>query len=721
MSDIIEIQGQYYIRANSSLADATVRVLKHADTFALLDRHGDIRPLGFEVQGLFHEGTRFLSRLKLEIDGQSPLLLSSNVKEENDFFVADLTNPDLPREDGGTILRGTIHLVRTIFLWQGSYFERIGVFSFARHPVAIELALGYQADFVDLFEIRGISRKQRGRVLPPDVHQDQVVLQYEGLDSVARRAECHFTPPARDTSGERAVFPLRLEPQGSAHVDVQVRCRNGNEDRRNGAFETAFGQVRAAYERYRASTVHVEAANQQFNAWLNQARADIHMLLTRTPHGLYPFAGIPWFSCVFGRDGLITALETLWMDPNIARGVLAFLADAQATESSPVRDAEPGKILHEKRGGEMAALGEIPFGCYYGAIDSTPLFVVLAGRYLERTADRELISRLWPNIQRALEWIDRYGDTDGDGFVEYCQRAQGGLSNQGWKDSEDAVFHADGTLAVAPIALCEVQGYVFEAKQQAARIAAALGEHALSRELAASAEALQRQFHKAFWCEDIRCYALALDGSKNPCRVRSSNAGQCLFSGIASREHAARIKDDLMSDAFFSGWGIRTIPEGEARYNPMSYHNGSIWPHDNALIAAGLARYGFRHAAIRVFQALLDASQFMDLNRLPELYCGFRRRPGEGPTLYPVACNPQAWSSAAVFFTLQACLGMSITAARREVSFKNPVLPAAVESLEIDNLQVGLGTVDLSLRRHPRDVAVTVKRRTGRPNVVVTH
>ncbi|HEV2319301.1 MAG TPA: amylo-alpha-1,6-glucosidase [Verrucomicrobiae bacterium] len=721
MSDIIEVQGHYYIRANASIADTGARILKHADTFAVFDRHGDIRPLGFENQGIFHEGTRFLSRWKLLVNGASPLLLSSNVREDNDFLIVDLTNPPLPFPDAPTVQQGTIHFVRTIFLLDNNCFERTEISNFGLDPVSLIIGLEFRADYVDLFEIRGNTRTKSGIQRPPRVSPDEVILSYDGLDSVHRQTRIRFSLTPDKITRERAIFEMQLKPREQKILDCRIVYVAGERKVRDYTFDSAFDVVHVAYEHYREDLAVIETSNPQFNEWVVRSRADLHLLLTETPAGPYPYAGIPWFSCIFGRDGIITALEMLWLQPNIARAVLGHLASRQATELDPAKDAEPGKILHEDRKGEMVSRGEVPFGSYYGSIDSTPLWVLLAGHYFERTADKEFIGRLWPNIERALEWIDKYGDSDGDGFLEYRRRASGGLSNQGWKDAEDSVFHADGTLVRPPIALCEVQGYVYEAKLKAARLAEVLGHSDRAGQLRQAAQRLKERFHEAFWCEEIGSYAIALDGNKKPCCVRASNAGQCLFTGIAHPEAAAKIKDSLMKEAFFSGWGVRTIASSEARYNPMSYHNGSIWPHDNALIACGLARYGFKEAATRVLSALFDASQFMELDRLPELFCGFERRDGEGPTLYPVACNPQAWSSAAVFFVLQAVLGARIEAAAHRLYFDNPHLPDSVQRLEIKNLRVNSSIADISLIRHDGKVAVNVPRRDGKMEIIVTH
>ncbi|HEU4930007.1 MAG TPA: amylo-alpha-1,6-glucosidase, partial [Candidatus Krumholzibacteria bacterium] len=576
----------------------------------------------------------------------------------------------------------------------------------------------FEADYVDIFEVRGIKREGRGEVLPPVVEADRVQLAYRGLDQVVRRTTLHFSPPPASLTGVRAEYETSLPPHGEAIYFFTVACEPPNRGLHVPRFDDAAAAAAEERRVLSAATPHLFTSNEQLNDWLVRSKADLDLMTTYTEHGPYPYAGVPWYSTVFGRDGVITALSYLWADPSMARGVLEFLAANQAREVNEFQDAEPGKILHETRRGEMAALHEIPFGRYYGSVDATPLFVVLAGAYYQRTGDIKFVRSLWPHIEAALEWIEKYGDVDGDGFVEYWRRSKKGLIVQGWRDSFDAVFHADGSLADGPVALCEVQGYVYAARRAAAELAACLGHHTRAHALTRQAEELRRSFEDAFWCDDISTYALALDGSKKPCRVRASNAGHCLFSGIASPERAARVARTLLSEESFSGWGIRTVASNEIRYNPMSYHNGSVWPHDNALIAAGFARYGLLEGMHRVFTGIFDASIFVDMHRMPELYCGFPRRPGEGPTLYPVACAPQSWSAAVVFSMLQSMLGLTIDAPKKQIRFERSVMPEAIKNIRIRNLRIGEATVDLALQRYALDVGIELLRRDGEVEIV---
>ncbi len=708
----------YYILAAAPSADERSRVLKHGDTFAVFDHYGDIKPVGLREQGLYHEGTRFLSCHLLSLGAARPLFLSSTIKEDNDLLIVDLTNPDLPGGSDQTIPRGTLHILRTKFLWHGVCYERLLVKNYGLAAIEISLRLHFEADFVDIFEVRGMKRGQRGKRIPTVKKESGLALAYKGLDDVVRRTRLAFDPVPQMLTDSEANYWLKLDPNAETNVTTTIACDVGDSAELlpfDEAMAAAAGSLRDA----RPRACMIRSSKQHFNDWINRTVADLHMMITQTDHGPYPFAGVPWFSTPFGRDGIITALECLWLDPALAKGVLAYLAATQATKVVSEEDAEPGKILHETRRGEMAALGEVPFGRYYGSVDATPLFVMLAGAYFERTNDRDFIQSIWPHIRAALGWIERYGDPDGDGFVEYHRRSSTGLANQGWKDSHDAIFHADGRLAEGPIALCEVQAYIFGAKRAAGQMALALGHPRQADDLHREADELQQRFEPAFWCEDLGTYALALDGDKRPCRVRTSNAGQCLLTGIVAKHRAARVAKTLLSPESFSGWGVRTAAEGEARYNPMSYHDGSVWPHDNALIAAGLARYWLKDEVLQIMTGLFDASLFVDLNRLPELFCGFIRRPGEGPTLYPVACSPQAWAAASVFLVLQACLGLSIDAAKNRLSFAHPVLPAFLSKLELHNLSVGEGSVDLLLLRHGNDVGINVLRREGRVEIAM--
>jgi glycogen debranching enzyme len=710
---------QYYIATKSSPADDRARVLKYGRMFSVFDQLGDIQTSGLGEQGLFFQGTRHLSELILCLWNARPLPLSSAIKANNFLFTADLTNLDVSHLDRVAIPRGTLHVQRSKFLWHDVCYEEFAFINYGLSALFVPFSMRYSADFADIFEVRGMHRQKKGQRLDDHVGKDLVLLSYEGLDNTIRQTCIQCDPLPKNISASELQFEVHLQPRQKTVFHLAISC---DSQAKHDSVGYSSAMISARVEQKTASETfpRISSSNSRFTDWIERSVADVQMMIIGNPEVNYPYAGVPWFSTVFGRDGIIAALQMLWLSPGIAKGVLEYLAATQAKDFNPAIEAEPGKILHETRSGEMAALGEIPFGRYYGSVDATPLFIVLAGSYYERTGDRECVRRLWPHIELALQWIDKFGDMDGDGFVEYAQRSSKGLVQQGWKDSNDSVFHTDGTLAEAPIALCEVQGYVYAAKLAAARLSCTLGDKERCTTLEAQAETLSTRFEEAFWCDDLSTYALALDGNKKPCRVRTSNAGHCLYAGIARPDRARLVAETLLSPDSFSGWGVRTVAAGQARYNPLSYHNGSIWPHDNSLIVSGLAKYEFKDLAGRILLGLLDASRWADLRRLPELFCGLDRRRGEGPTLYPVACSPQAWASGAVFLLVQACLGASIQGARNRILFDRPYLPEGIPQLSIKGLRNGNASVDLFFERRNDAVRVEATDQQGDIEVVAT-
>lgn len=713
-------EDRYHVAASASLTAAGARVLKEGDTFALVNRFGDVHRAGGNEQGLYHRGTRYLSRLELRIAGKRPLFLSSGMLDDNLVLAVALSNPDLTADGGEELISyGTLHVSRFILLRQGSCVQRIRVTNHGDSPVTAPLELHFGADFVDVFEVRGTSRPGRGELRPAFVSGSRVVASYRGLDGVVRRTCIELSPEPRSLSASEAQYRLRLDSKQTIVLELTVSCECGEDVLSQlPRFDDALSHASARSRQRIEQECGVRTTNEAFNAWLERSRADLHMLTADTPHGPYPYAGVPWFSTPFGRDGIWTALSALWLSPEYGAGVLRFLSATQSRVTDDLNDAEPGKIVHELRDGEMAELREIPFGRYYGSIDSTPLYLMLAAQYYRTTGDVELIQQIWPNLLAASEWLERYGDSDGDGFVEYGRRSRDGLVQQGWKDSNDSVFHADGTLAHGPIALCEVQGYAYAARVGMAELALAMREPELGARFDKDARDLCARFDEAFWCDHLGTYALALDGSKRRCEVRSSNAAHCLYTGIALPERAAVLRRQLLSEDMFSGWGVRTLSTRERRYNPMSYHNGSIWPHDNAIAAEGLAAYGYREEALAILDALYGVSSKVELNRLPELFCGFERLPGQGPTLYPVACSPQAWAAASVFMLLKAALGLSLDARQGRVTLRTPRLPPFIDELWLSSLRVGEGSVDLRLQRYDGDVGVNALKKRGDVSVV---
>src|SRR5688572_1182427 len=709
---------QFQIPATISLQERRPRTLKHGDMFAVFDHYGDAIGGPGGSDGLYYRDTRYLSWCQLRINGVRPLLLGSTLRDDNATLTCDLTNPDIDEADR-LLKHDLIHIRRSCFLWNATCYQRLSIRNFDQASCTLRVEIVFAADFADIFEARGMRRERRGTTHSIQLSRTAATISYTGLDGRRRQTELAFDPQPSRLSADQADFAITLKPRETANLFIEIRCDTQLIGKVTASvrFLTAMRDARRALRRASGRAASISTSSDIFNEAVRRAVSDLYMLITDTEEGPYPYAGIPWFSTVFGRDALITAFETLWFDPAIARGVLRHLTAHQATTINPKADAEPGKILHEVRHGEMAELGEVPFRRYYGSVDSTPLFVMLAGAYFKRTCDIATIQAVWPNIEAALAWMEEHGDRDGDGFLEYGRRNEKGLINQGWKDSYDSVFHTDGVLAVGPIALVEVQAYAYAAFSGAARIAQALGYARRAVTLDNKAQALRQAIDHSFFDEELGTYVLALDGAKRPCRIRTSNAGHVLFAGAALPERAASVAKALMATTSFSGWGVRTVDSREARYNPMSYHNGSIWPHDNALIAAGLAGYGFRREAARIFEGLLAASIHMDLRRLPELFCGFPRQRNSAPTTYPVACVPQAWATAAPLSLIQSVLGLGFDFEPPRISFHQPVMPDFLEEIQLRKLAVGDASADVAVRRSGEEAAVHLLNRRGNVRV----
>ena len=698
-------------------------VLKDGETFAMLDGRGEICPETHPDSGIFHRGTRHVSRLQLLLWGESAAVLSSTERGEMGVHVSHLTNAAA----AGGPPQGVIHLERSSVLTPSACLQELTFTNYGDTRLDVPLSVRCDADFRDIFEVRGVQRPRRGQTVL-SCRQDALEWSYRGLDGAQRSTTVGLGAPVQEVGDDHLSLTLTLQPRQSQRLVLELAFdRNQSQPATAAAADEAYGRAMAAtvarFRDARRRSALITSDNPAFNSWLARSYSDVHLLSTELDHGLYPYAGVPWFSCPFGRDGLIAARQLLLVEPRLARGVLGFLADQQATAPDPASDAEPGKVLHEARYGEMAALGEVPFGRYYGSVDATPLFLILAADYLARSGELAYIQELLPALEAAMAWIAVAEARSPDGFLRYQCAAQGGLRNQGWKDSDDAVHHSDGRLAEGSIALCEVQAYSYGAHRAMAAIQRRLGHHDAAETLLDQAERLRQRFHAAFWCESIGTYAMAIDGAGQACAVRSSTAGHCLWTGIATPEAAASIARSLLAPTSFNGWGVRTLDEREVRYNPMSYHNGSIWPHDNALIALGLARYGYRQEAMRILTGLFDTARAMPMLRLPELFCGFPRRDDEGPTLYPVACSPQAWASGAVFALLEAVTGMAIgldeSSGRVQVRLRHPVLPRRINVLEISSLRLGEEEIDLQLHRGDHDVGVLVRRRTSGVDVLI--
>ncbi len=714
----VDAERRYATMAASLAADLPKLVLKHQDSFLVADRRGDFPELPGGEFGFYVDDTRVLRRLELFVQGLPPLVLNATASEDEHQLAVDLSNPDLAEAGRPPLPGQSVRLARRLTLYERQLSQTVTVESYAQEPHAFLLTWRFDADFADVFEVRGLRRARRGRTIPAEAGASRVRLGYRGLDGVIRITELAFDPPPDELTTEAAHYHVAVPPGSHLELALTISARAEPE---TPPPTLNMGEImhrrRAGSERLAGQATKIQTDSESVNRWLQRARTDLHMLLTETPDGPIPYAGIPWYVAPFGRDSLITALQVMAFEPEIARGTLRFLARHQAASDDPFTDQEPGKILHEYRRGEMSACREIPFVPYYGSVDATPLFIITLAEYVRWTHDVALARQLWPAVERALVWmVTQAGD---DGYLRYQRRSTQGLANQGWKDSHDAISHASGALAPAPIALVEVQGYQYAALSGAAELADLVGHADMAGTLRTRAGRLRERFEHDFWMEDEGFYALALDGDGEPCRVITSNPGHCLWAGIADEAHAETVAKRLLAGDLASGWGLRTLSARERRYNPMSYHNGSVWPHDTALAAAGLRRYGFVEPFMTLATGLFETAIRCEGLRLPELLCGFARVPGFGPIRYPVACAPQAWAAGVVFHLLFSMLQFEPSAATNRLTLNAPVLPPWINWLELHGLRLRDSSVDLVVSRGRQGAAVEVIGRRGDAEVVV--
>jgi len=702
----------------TDLANKTLAV-KEGETFLYSEGNLDDRK-DFGL-GLYHRDTRFLSHFLMRLSGREPVLLSSSSQRSYMAFV-DLTNLDLYEGEEPVVRQQTLN-IRRIRAIDGRLFERVRVKNYNPHPVAVDVEFSFGADFADIFEVRGMARETTGDFEPPRAEGREVEFAYRGRDGVRRVTRIEFgSDPARlVVAGDlvQAAFHLRLGAYQTRLVTMTVEPIVDGDAPPPREFDGAVHGLRRSYEEWERESTLVVTDNELFNELLERGLRDLRALYTRTDGGGILAAGIPWYVTAFGRDALIASHQMLTVNPRLARDALRYLTAHQGTERDDRRDEEPGKIMHELRQGELAGAGLVPHTPYYGSVDATPWFLILFAQYFRWTGDREGVRELLPAAEAALAWIDRDGDLDGDGFVEYRTRSPIGIRNQGWKDSSDSVAHADGTLAEPPIALVEVQAYVHLAKLRMADVFEALGDPERANLLRKEAAILRQRFNEAFWMEDEKYFAAALDGEKRQVRSIVSNPGHGLYCDIVDADKAEHLARRLLAPDMFSGWGVRTMSKSAVSYNPMSYHNGSVWPHDNALIAAGLKRYGFVRATNRVATALFDAAIGADYMRLPELFCGFTRRSPNRPVSYPIACSPQAWAAGSPFLILQGMLGISARAHENLLTVNKPQLPVWLNTVELRGLRVGHSRITLLFRREGEITGFSLLSREGDVRVVM--
>ncbi len=725
MSNPIELEGRVFVLASELdipdwgcvVSDRTqsTLTLKDDDLFLITDTLGNIsgcsRDETIASMGLFCRDTRFLSRLELQIAGRSPILLTCNA--DKGFVLSALcTNPTIPN-----INAETISIQRELVL-NGGLFEELTIHNYNTTPVSFELSLSFDADFADLFEIRGFHRQQRGGLLrrvQPD-HQElvnELTLAYQGLDGAILESQIQFTHALPNClKGHTAIWQIELASHASYRIGYRLKMLMNNRPVSRVNSPAALFQAKAAEmmeeDNWRSQITQIRTDNPEINRSIERAEQDIYLLRQTfdianvSPHlpgfkGMVLSAGVPWFCTLFGRDAIIAASQILILDPTIARETLMVLAQYQGKVDDEWREEQPGKILHELRMGEMARCQEIPHTPYYGTVDATPLWLMLYAEYYAWTHDIETFDRLWENAVAAMAWIDRM--SAGTGYLAYFRTSARGLVNQGWKDSGDCIVDRQGKIATGPIALCEVQAYVYAAKIRMSELAKIRQENELATRWQQEAYSLKQRFNHDFWIPDRDFLALALDGAGKQVDGIGSNPGQCLQYGLLYPEKAKSVAERLRAPDMFSGWGIRTLSSQSPAYNPIGYHTGSVWPHDNSLITMGLRSVGAVEQALEVAQGILDMTNYQPYHRPPELFCGYERTVGHSPIQYPVACSPQAWATGTIFQLLQMMVNLVPDAPSNYLRIIHPALPTSIRQLSFKNLRVGGTLIDLEFTR----------------------
>ncbi|MDF9843382.1 MULTISPECIES: amylo-alpha-1,6-glucosidase [unclassified Paenibacillus] len=664
------------------------RVIKEGDLFLLSGRDGDIEAYNEQGYGLYTQDTRFLSRMELRIDGEKPVLLSSNTDRS---YIASFRLIKEKKDEGA------IELHRERFIYDGVLYERCMFTNHFPHAAEFVFSAVFDADFSDMFLVRKYRSGKVGRIEETQVTADSLTLAYRGADEISRKTIISWDAADAKTSASGEIqVPFTLASKESRSVCFYITPMIGNESKQSSSYDEGLHKLEASYEQWYGSTARVTTDSPLFDGLYRRSVQDLRMLMTDVGYGDVPVAGLPWFAVPFGRDSLITSLFMLPLNPAAVKGTLRTLAAYQGEATDPWRDEQPGKIMHEIRFGELVTTKQSPFSPYYGTVDSTPLFLVVIGEYYRWTGDLELIRELKPNILRALEWIAR-AEQAGEGFVSYRQEAEKGFPNQGWKDSANSMVHQSGEYATSPIALSEVQGYVYQAKISMAPLFRLLGEAETADRLEQEAEMLKSRFERSFWMEDEQYYAVALDKEQRQVHSVTSNPGHLLMSGLLQDERAKAVAERMMLNDMFNGYGIRTMSTEAAGYYPMSYHNGSVWPHDNAMILLGLSRLGYGKEAEQVITGLLNASASFEYQRLPELFCGHGAKL-EGLVPYPTTCSPQAWSAGTSLVFMQAMLGLNPNALRKEITVR-PSLPQGINELRADHISIGSGILSLQAVR----------------------